>query len=104
MSEVTVTADNCVIYGKWPEKDRWALRQMIGTVPLGDEPICDECLMAFWESCWGEQEHRDPRSISRSMFGTRPKFSEDSQIRVGCRGSSLVASISSAERRGKLNH
>jgi hypothetical protein len=39
--------DDCIICGKWPEADRWALREMIDKLPLGEEQICDECLLAF---------------------------------------------------------
>jgi hypothetical protein len=38
---------DCIICSKWPEPDRWALREMIDALPLGDDGICDECLMAF---------------------------------------------------------
>jgi hypothetical protein len=31
-------SDNCIICGKWPEADRWALREMLDTLPLNDEP------------------------------------------------------------------
>jgi hypothetical protein len=30
------------------EKDRWALREMIDSLPFNDEQICDECLRSFW--------------------------------------------------------
>jgi len=40
--------DDWIICGKWPEKDRWALREMIDSLPLHEEPICDECLRNFW--------------------------------------------------------
>ena len=43
-----INEDNCVVCGKWPEKDRWALREMIAALPLHEEPICDECLLSFW--------------------------------------------------------
>jgi hypothetical protein len=39
--------DHCVICCKWPERDRWALREMLDTLPLQEEPICDACLMAW---------------------------------------------------------
>jgi hypothetical protein len=39
---------DCIICGKWPEKDRWALREMIDSLPLREEPICNECLRSFW--------------------------------------------------------
>ncbi|MDX6462537.1 MAG: hypothetical protein QOE55_6234 [Acidobacteriaceae bacterium] len=37
----------CIICGKWPEKDRWALREMLDTLPIDMELICDECVMAW---------------------------------------------------------
>lgn len=40
-------SDDCIICGKWPERDRWALWKMITELPLREEPICDECLRAF---------------------------------------------------------
>jgi hypothetical protein len=44
-------SDDCIICGKWPEKDRWALREMIDSLPLQEKSICDECLLAFWANC-----------------------------------------------------
>jgi hypothetical protein len=40
--------DDCIICSKWPEKDRCALREMIDSLPLHEEPICDECLRSVW--------------------------------------------------------
>ena len=41
----------CVLCSHWPEADRWALREMIDSMPLrDDEPVCDECQMAFWKN------------------------------------------------------
>jgi hypothetical protein len=38
MDELPMTSeDDCIICGKWPEKDRWALREMIDSLPLDDE-------------------------------------------------------------------
>jgi hypothetical protein len=40
---------DCVVCGKWPERDRWALREMIDARPLQEiERVCDECLEGFW--------------------------------------------------------
>ena len=45
----SVSEDNCVICGKWPENDRWALREMTDSLPLqAIESICDNCLVSFW--------------------------------------------------------
>jgi hypothetical protein len=42
---------DCIICGHWPEKDRWALREMLDTLPIDIELICDDCLLAFWKNC-----------------------------------------------------
>ena len=42
-----VPEDDCVICGKWPARDRWALRETLEWLPLDDVPICDECAMAW---------------------------------------------------------
>jgi hypothetical protein len=42
-----MSEDDCIICGAWPKRDRWALREMIDFLPMDDEHICDECLMAF---------------------------------------------------------
>jgi hypothetical protein len=54
------TPDDCVICGKWPEKDRWALRKTIDRLPLGEEQICDECMISFLHRQAGEPEPDDP--------------------------------------------
>ena len=36
--------------------DRWALREMLDELPMQQDPICDECLMAFWERLFGPPE------------------------------------------------
>ena len=46
-----ILADDCIVCGKWPEQDRWALREMNDTLPMDEDPICDKCLMAFWKNC-----------------------------------------------------
>ena len=43
-------SEDCIICGKWPERDRWALREMIDALPLQEDNIGDECLMAFWKN------------------------------------------------------
>jgi hypothetical protein len=52
---LSLSEDDCIICGKWPEKDRWALREMIDGLPLDDGPICDECLIAFWRAVAGPE-------------------------------------------------
>jgi hypothetical protein len=55
-------SDDCVICGKWAEKDRWALREMIDSLPLQEiERVCDECLVSFWNGLT-EQPAPDERS------------------------------------------
>jgi hypothetical protein len=50
--DMPIAANDCIVCGRWPEKDRWALREMIETLPVQEiEQICDECLMAFWQNC-----------------------------------------------------
>ena len=43
-------SDDCIICGKWPEADHWALREMLDTLPLNDQSICDRCQTAFWRN------------------------------------------------------
>lgn len=50
------TPDHCIICGKWPEKDRVAPRETIERLPLGEEQICDECLISFLHQQAGEPE------------------------------------------------
>jgi hypothetical protein len=52
--------DDCIICGKWPERDRWALREMIRSLPLDDEQICDECLRCFWSRIVEQPEPDSP--------------------------------------------
>jgi hypothetical protein len=42
-----VPEDDCAICGHWPARDRWALREMLDTLPMVDE-VCDACLVAWW--------------------------------------------------------
>jgi len=43
---------DCTICGRWPERSRSALREMLDTLPLHEEPICDACLMAWARAVW----------------------------------------------------
>jgi hypothetical protein len=44
-----IPEDDCVVCGRWRPADRWARRQITEWLPVGDdEPVCDECMMAFW--------------------------------------------------------
>ena len=49
LTGAAMTEDDCVICSEWPERDRWALREMTEALPLKDvDQICDECLRVFW--------------------------------------------------------
>jgi hypothetical protein len=57
------TEGDCVICGKWPEKDRWALPEMIDSLPLQEiERICDKCLESFWRGL--PHAHVPPKQTS----------------------------------------
>ena len=43
----SISEDDCVICGKWPERDRLALREMIRALPVNEGPIRKECLRSF---------------------------------------------------------
>jgi hypothetical protein len=51
MSE-NVSEDDCVICGHWPEKDRWAVREMIEVLPLR-ENTCFKCEAVFFQGLLG---------------------------------------------------
>jgi hypothetical protein len=41
---------DCVVCGSWRPADGWARRQITEWLPVrDDEPVCDECMIAF---CW----------------------------------------------------
>jgi hypothetical protein len=40
---------DCPVCSHWPEDDRWALREMLDTIPLSDD-VCDECNSAFFRN------------------------------------------------------
>jgi hypothetical protein len=52
--------DDCIICGKWPEKDRWALREMTDSLRLQEETVCDECLLSFWRGIAEQPEPDSP--------------------------------------------
>jgi hypothetical protein len=60
-------SDDCIVCGKWPERERWALREMLDTLPMDDEPICDECLMAFRERCSRHRSRHSHTSGKRTL-------------------------------------
>ena len=56
-----LVALECIICASWPERDRWALREMIDRLPLKEiDHVCDECLMAFWQNCTARAEPEEP--------------------------------------------
>ena len=46
-----ISEERCIFSGRWPEKDRWALRDTIEILPLEDDRVCDACFAAFWQKC-----------------------------------------------------
>ena len=45
---IMTTENKCVICGDWPERDRWALREMNEWLPLQEiEDVCEACVMAW---------------------------------------------------------
>jgi hypothetical protein len=40
---------DCLLCSRVPPSEREAFRASLDTLPL-DEPVCDECLMAFWRN------------------------------------------------------
>ena len=73
MSE-DVSEDECVICGHWPEKDRWAVREMIEVLPL-QENTCVKCEAVFFQGSSGPaRTTRCPtiwREPSSNGWGTR---------------------------------
>jgi hypothetical protein len=50
----TATEADCAVCGQWHPAIRLAMRDLIDRIRLR-EPICDECLMAFWTNIgWHE--------------------------------------------------
>ena len=47
--EPSVSEDDCVVCGHWPEADRSSMRVLIDRLPLQEE-VCDECQVAFWRN------------------------------------------------------
>jgi hypothetical protein len=62
-----ISEERCIFSGRWPEKDRWALRDTIEILPLEDDRVCDACFSAagHWPkkpSVW--------RAITRPPYGS----------------------------------
>jgi hypothetical protein len=48
----SISEEDCVVGGDWPETDRSSMRILIDSLPLQEvEQICDGCLEAFWTNC-----------------------------------------------------
>ena len=41
-----ISEERCISSGRWPERDRWALRDTIEILPLEDDRVCDACFSA----------------------------------------------------------
>ena len=41
-----ISEERCIFSGRWPEKDRWALRDTIEILPLEDNHVCNACFSA----------------------------------------------------------
>jgi hypothetical protein len=54
-----VSEDDCVVCRHWPARDRWALREMIDTIPLSDD-VCDECNVAFFRNLFPDLFPAEP--------------------------------------------
>ena len=49
----------CAVCGAWPEANRQAMRSLIDDEILLKEPVCDDCLLAFWERLFAsEPKHK----------------------------------------------
>jgi hypothetical protein len=59
-----ISEDDCVICGKWPARDRRALRKMIRALPVNEGPICKECLGSFWHGLVEPAEPEPPSKHS----------------------------------------
>jgi hypothetical protein len=56
MSEDRLSEDDCAICAKWPSALRPTMRDAIFHIPL--KPICDDCVVAFWDNVWKRSEAR----------------------------------------------
>ena len=48
---VSISEDECIFCGHFPEKDRWTLRETIEILPLDDDGVCDAFFAAFRQNC-----------------------------------------------------
>jgi hypothetical protein len=49
--------DDCAICAKWPPALRATMRDAIFRIPF-KQPICDDCIVAFWDNVWKRSEAR----------------------------------------------
>jgi hypothetical protein len=54
-----MTCDDCAVCGHWPEADRWALREMLDSIPLSDD-VCDDCNVAFFRNLFPDLFPAEP--------------------------------------------
>jgi hypothetical protein len=43
-----VSEEECSVCGKWPEKDRWAVRAILDRIPM--DGVCIKCELQFWRN------------------------------------------------------
>ena len=80
-------SDDCAICGKWPEKDRWALREMIDSLPLQEiERVCGTS--ASLASGMGLSNSRTARANIRAVRNHSFAFSRASFSVINARISS----------------
>jgi len=41
--------DRCAVCARWPAADREGMRMLVDSIPLR-EPVCEDCVMAFWRT------------------------------------------------------
>ena len=58
------TPNDCIICGKWPEPDRWALREMIDALPLtGSGKTTVMAMLIAWQAV--NAARKDSKDFSR---------------------------------------
>jgi hypothetical protein len=48
--EIASSSDDCTICARWPTALRPVMRDIIERIQ-GNKPLCEECLVAFWNNC-----------------------------------------------------
>ena len=73
-----ISEERCIFSGRWPEKDRWALRDTIEILPFEDDRVCDACFSAVRPPAEKTKclagHHKTPLRSSRTSgsFNQRP--------------------------------